>query len=454
MRRHWLTILMALTLAGLGAYVYFVDLPTERSKTEAETAEKQILPFTEREISGLTVRTATGEIVLTKNDKWQITSPLQAEADARTVEGMVRALVVGKVTRVVEDQAAALAPFGLDPPAVSLVVSADGRQETLSIGDSGPISSTLYAMRASDKKVLLTDLAAKDFLNKTLFNLRKKDIVPVTAGQVDRVRLTYPKTEIVLYRSDKDKAKPKWVIRYPIEAQADQPEVRTLLLKIEDLKAIGFVDPGPERDELVRRLTKPDVKVTLHAGGNDVMVKLYQPDPNSGEAFAVTNGDGPVYRINPMAIKELTKELFTLQDKRLLGVEGDDIAMLEVKTRTEHYTLIRQNNVWVLEEEPAKALDQEKAAVFVSRVVELPAEIRVVKQAGPLAPYGLASPAAEFTAIGKDGKVAGRLALGSQTGGLVYAIGRGLPGLYQARSDLLTQVPTRHELFAARSEGT
>ena len=85
------------------------------------------------------------------------------------------------------------------------------------------------------------------------------------------------------------------------------------------------------------------------------------------EAFAVTTPEAPIYRINPMMVKDLTKELFTLQDKRLLGIEGDDIAMLEVKTREDHYTLIRQNNTWVLEDAPQKTLDQEKVALFVAQ---------------------------------------------------------------------------------------
>jgi len=451
MPRYWLTILMTVLLASLVGYVYFVELPAERTKADMETSEKKILPFGERDITGLTVRTDAGEIVLNAKDRsWQITAPLQAEADAHAVEGVIRALVMGKVNRVVEEHGAALAPFGLDKPSVVLTVAADGRRETLAVGDPGPISSTLYAMRESDKKILLTNLAAKDVLNKSLLAFRKKEIVKIDEEQVEQVRFSYPKTEILLSRAE-GKDKKKWAIRYPIEALADQPEAKTLLMKLEDLKAIGFIDPGPHYDEQMKRLTKPDIKVAIHTRGADQVIKLFQPDPVSGEAFAVTTSDAPIYRINPMAIKDLTKDLFALQDKRLLGIDRDDIAMIEVRTREAHYTLIRRNNVWEMEQEPGKAVDQEKAALLVSRVVDLPAELRVVKQASPLAPYGLSSPSAEFTATARDGATTGRLVLGTHTGGLVYAMGRGLPGIYQARADLLTQVPSKQELLASPS---
>lgn len=459
MKSVWLTIAMVVLLVGLGAYVYFVELPSERTQTAAETQDKKLIPFEEQDITGLIVRTEVGEVVLVPDEKraWKITAPMVADADSREVESLLRALALGRISRVVEEQAAALGPFGLEKPATILTLTAGSRQETLSVGDSGPISSTLYAMRASDKKVLLTSLAPKDVLNKTLLTLRKKEVLRMDQTKVDRLRLAYPANEMVLYRVGQTDLpgpaagndKKSWKLRYPVEADADQAEVNSLLIKLENLKALGFVDPGSQHDVLLRKLTKPDVKITVHADGTDQTVKLYQLDLTTGEAYAVTAQEAPLYRISPLAIKDLTKELFTLQDKRLLGVNMDDLAMLAVKTRDQQYTLINQNGDWVLEDQPAEKLEQEAADLFISRVVNLPAEIRVVKQAGPLAPYGLATPTAEFVATAKDGKQRGRLVLGASSGGLVYAMGHsGLPGIFQARADLLSQIPAKADLKA------
>ena len=270
---------------------------------------------------------------------------------------------------------------------------------------------------------------------------------------MERLRLTYPTTEIVLYSQD-EKPKKKWKIRYPIEAEGDRTQVQALLFRLEDLKALAIVDPGPERDKLASSLTKPKVKITLHAAGADQVVRLFQPDPASGEAYAQTMPDGPIYKVSPSAIKDLTKDLFTLQDKRLLGVDIGDIAMLSIKTRDEQYALIHQHNEWVLEDQPTEKVRQDVADLVVSRIVNLPAEERVLKQAGPLAPYGLVAPVAEFVATGKDGRIAGRLALGNQVGGLVYAIGHRIPGVFQVRPDLLTQIPSRPALLGQGAEPT
>lgn len=446
--RYWPTALMALVLAGLGLYLYAVEFPAKESQEREETVKKKVLKLEEQAITSLIFKTDRDELVFERNAErgWMLIKPLRTEADAREIQNLIRALVMASVHRVVEENPTALSPFGLDKPVTTITVKAGIAEDTLSIGDTGPLSSTLYVLRQSDHALLLTDMAPKDFVNKSLMTFRRKDILHLTQADVDRLRLTYPTTEIVLYRIS-DKPKPKWKIRYPIESEADLNEVRILLFRLEDLKAMGVVDPGPARDALAKTLTQAKVKITLHTADGEQMVKLYQPDPSSGEAIAETTPDAPLYRVNPTFVKDFTKELFHLQDKRLLGVDYTNITMLAVKTRTEQFTLINQNGEWVLEDRPTEKLNQQAVDLFVSRVANVPAEERVVKQAGPLAPYGLVNPAAEFTATGKDGKLAGRLSIGDQANGLAYAMGLRLQGIFQIRPDLLKQIPTKAELL-------
>ncbi len=441
---------MLIILAGLGGYLYLVEFPARQQEVKQETEQKKLLLVPETAITGLIISTAQGPIQLNRAQSgiWKITAPLQTDADIREVQGLLRALVTGTVNRTVADKSEALAPFGLDPPVTTVTVTAGAQQETIAIGDSGPLSNTLYVLRGSDGKVLLTDLAPRDFVNKSLLAFRRKELFQFVQNDVDRVRLTYPTTEIVIYNMAKDKPKPAWKIRYPIEAEADQTEVRSLMFRLEDLKALGIIDPGPERDAVAKTLSGPKVKVTLHTAAGDQTVRLYQPDPQSGEAIAETTADAPLYRVNPTVIKDLTKELFDLQDKRLLGVTPADIAMLSVKARDKAYVLINQTGEWVLEDQPTAKLNQQAVDLFVSRVADLPAEERVTKLTAPLAPYGLLAPTAEFVATGKDGKMLGKLTLGNRVGNLVYATGEQLQGIFHVRPDLLTQIPSTTDLLA------
>jgi len=449
MSRYLSTLLMLVILAGLGGYLYLVEFPAKQQEEKQEIEQKQLLPFPETAITELSITTAQGLINFKQGTpgKWSIIAPLQTDADTREVQALIRALVTGTVTSALDKQSSTLAAFGLEEPVTILTIRAGGQQETISIGDSGPLSNTLYVLRASDQHVLLTTLAPKDFINKSLMTFRRKELLRFAQNDVERVRLTYPTTEIVIANVAKDQPRPSWKITYPVEAEADQNEVRSLMFRLEDLKALGIIDPGPERDTVATTLTTQKVKITLYSAGGDQSVRLYQPDPQSGEAIAQTTSEGPLYRINPVLIKDLTRDLFNLQDKRLLGLDSTDVAMLSVKTRDQQYVLIHQNGEWVLEDQPMMKVTQEAADLFVSRVANLPAEERVLKQSSPLAPYGLLVPSAEFVATGKDGKTVGKLTLGNRGGDLLYATGQRLHGVFQVRPDLLTQIPSRTELL-------
>ncbi|MBH0189430.1 MAG: DUF4340 domain-containing protein [Nitrospira sp.] len=266
MTRYWPTVLLLVILAGLGSYLYVVEFPTTQREVKQEAEQKQLLSFPETAITGLAITTAQGPVELTRADSgsWAITAPLKTDADIREVQALVRAVVTGRVTRSVAERSAGLAPFGLEQPVTTVTVTAGAQHDTLAIGDSGPLSNTLYVLRESDGKVLLTDLAPKDFVNKSLLMFRRKDLLRFVQNDVERVRLNYPPTEIVIYNMAKGKPKPSWKIRYPIEAEADQTEVRSLMFRLEDLKALSIIDPGPERDAVAKTLTTPKMKITLH----------------------------------------------------------------------------------------------------------------------------------------------------------------------------------------------
>src|ERR1051325_5972492 len=115
MNKYLPTLLLAVALTGLGAYVYLVEMPAEKQKVETETKDQILLGIPEREITRLTVQwPSAGSVVLEKKDgRWVMTAPLQTDADAREVEALLRALVLGRITRVVEEQETAPEPFGL-----------------------------------------------------------------------------------------------------------------------------------------------------------------------------------------------------------------------------------------------------------------------------------------------------------------------------------------------------
>ena len=66
MARYWPTVLLAGVLAGLGLYLYLVELPEQRTELVTANQAKQILPFEQAQITALRVRGHSGEVVLSQ----------------------------------------------------------------------------------------------------------------------------------------------------------------------------------------------------------------------------------------------------------------------------------------------------------------------------------------------------------------------------------------------------
>ena len=113
---------MALVLAALGLYLYLVEFPAKQSQEQQESAKRKLVTLDEQAITSLTFKSDREELVFERNaDKgWTLINPIRAEADTREVRSLLRAIVLGSVHRVVEENPKALAPFGLDKPVAAI----------------------------------------------------------------------------------------------------------------------------------------------------------------------------------------------------------------------------------------------------------------------------------------------------------------------------------------------
>lgn len=449
-----ITLALALILGLLGAYLYFVDLPQTQVTEQQRERERRLIPFDDHAISHLAMTTLEEKIVLMKDkkDRWHITQPLFAPADSREIRKILRALTIGKIQRVIQTKQDTKKQdgdqYGLTPPHMILTVTAGGTSEAIDLGNRAPLSSTLYARKHSDNVIILTTLDPLAFANKSLHTFRKKEILSFDIAQAETFEIDRGNETLILMRQPGAHGlSPNWSFRSPLEGLADRTVIGLLLRDLEELQAQGFVDSPSEKEHLLNQLGPPTVTASVHARNRDYTVSFYQ-SPEVQDTYALTTKDNPLYRIAPHIVTELQKDLFKLRDKRLLGIEQQDLAILKVQTPTDSYTLVNQSGEWVLQNDLSQILDQEVVRLFASRLVGLPAEFRVAQEETSLEDYGLAPPTVEIKATDLKGRKRGRLLLGTSYRGLVYATGAGLPGIHQARSIILTQIPSRRQLLA------
>ena len=437
---------LLLVALGLGLYLWLVEMPTEQKRLQVETTAKKLVDFKEDDVQGFTIISAQGEMAVVREDgRWTIRKPKPMEADATAVDEFLRTLMLAQVSRVVDETGTDLKAYGLDTPRLTVSLSLASGTQTVRLGDAGPLSATLYAKRNDSPKVLLTTLAGRNLLTKSIQEFRRKRVLPFDRLRVTRLKIASPQETVVLYREGQGE-KAVWKIKAPIETAADQPEVRSLLFALEDLKAQDFIDDPKEHAAKRAALGKPLTTITLREDETDRMVSLFLDPRESAAAYAENTPQEPLYQITRAAAKDLAKGLFDLRAKKLIAAEPDQVKTLVIKSGGQEYALSREGADWLVDGDPKAKLDAARINMFVTRVVRLQAEKIVTEKPTDLKPYGLASPTAELVAAGDQGKLLGRITFGRQAQGLAYAMGSAMAGVFQVRPDILQSIPKKDEL--------
>ena len=359
----------------------------------------------------------------------------------------LRTLMLAQVSRVVDETGTDLRAYGLGTPSLAVSLRLASGTQTVRVGDAGPLSATLYAKRDDSPKIFLTTLAGRDLLMKSIQEFRRKRVLPFDRLQVTQLKIAGPQETVVLYREGQGE-KAVWKIKAPVETAADQPEVKSLLFALEDLKARDFIDDPKERSAKRAALGKPLATITLHEGETDRTVALFLDPRDNTTAYAESTAREPLYQIARVAAKDLAKGLFDLRAKQLIAAEPDQVKTLVIKTGGKEYALSREGGAWLVDGDPNAKADAARVNMLVTRVVRLQAERIATENPADLKQYGLATPAAELIAAGEQGKLLGRITFGRQEQGLAYAMGSAMAGVFQVRPDILQNIPRKEDLLA------
>ena len=444
-----ISAILGSVVLGLGAYILLIDIPQTRQIEQQVIRDKQILPFDDRAVTRLTWVSKTETIELTRDDRfrWSIIHPIASPADNQEVRRLLRALTIGKIKRTIEGEDGKpldLSTYGLDPPYLTLTLSTPSESVEFALGDLGPFAPSLYMQTKSDNQVVLTTLDVMAFAQKTLTNFRLKDLLLFDREHVQEIRIENKYGEMVLQRvAGVHSLTPNWMFLSSAPRPADKTAITTLLMELSDLRATGFVDLEPEKNAIRQKIAKSRAGITLTEGSLIHHVDIFQFD-DPEKAVAVKTPTDPVFEIPANILGLLNRDPFYFQDKRLFGLEAADLAMLSVQTPDERYVLIHQHDEWILEDNPSIPLDQNVLKLFVSRVVDLPAEISLPKTAA--GEDHIQSPTVIIQGVNRQGQEQGKLVLGKREKGLVMAEGAGLKGLYQVRSTILDQLPSKASL--------
>lgn len=411
--------------AAIGGYAYFGVFQAEKEELAAKESEEKLFPFDPEAVTSLSLhRLGEETIELEKGPEgWRIVSPLSAPADELEVQKILRDLGWARQLRHIQDEGD-MKPFGLEKPLLKVEArTAEGETAHLAVGLRNTFDSTYFVSRAPGQVVTANSLV-KTTLEKTVFDLREKKVIPLKTGDVEGIEIEGEKRVALALQEG------IWQMLAPHEGRADEKETKSLLRTLIDIRASGF----PAREE--KDLGDPTFRLTLTPKeGEPVRVRFWEAEE---ESYAEVEG-GVFAAIPTTTLSPLRQDPEELLDQRIAPFDTDKVAKVEVRTTEESFTLRRTDEGWTIEEPKEAPARRWKVNAGITNLSELkPVETLPAEEA---AAYGLDEPSRTIRLFDPEGGLVGAYHFGIEKDRHTYVRLEGREEIFKVRENLVINVP-------------
>ena len=342
------TLILVVVLAGLGAYIYFVDSkkPAKSAATEGEPAKEKLFDKVATDKINEIRVTYQGESTLLRKDAsgWKLVEPSQVDADATEAIGLAQNITSLESVRPVDDNPSDLAQFGLDKPQILVEFKGEGGVAgSFKLGNKNPTQSEMYAMKGGEKRVVLVSSFQESNFNRTAFNLRDKKILKFDRDKADSLALAKGTSAIEMARSGSD-----WKVTGPVPSRSDYSAIEGFLTRLSQANMSKLVEENP-KDLAKYGLDKPTVTVTIGAGSAKTGLQVGKTD---GDQMYARDASRPiVFTLDTTLKDDLNKNFDDFRKKELFDFRPFYTAKLRI---------VRDTKAFDFEKVPAaKPSDQE-----------------------------------------------------------------------------------------------
>lgn len=429
--------------------------------------DKVVLELAGREISRIEasppgVAASTLEKV---NGHWKIRKPFEGPCDDDAVEKLIANLTELKATGFV-DKPAALAAYGLAPPAGKIVLHFRGSDKTITllIGRKSQAGQTGFVRDATSRSVAVVESDDYAALVRSAAGYWTRTILELPAeAEITRVDLRRPDGNRAVRRGKEDKFE---LIR-PVSAPADEDNVQALLDALKEIKADKIVALGkslPARFAKAKRIramvtyrttlpappatapsTQPATSTAPATQPTTATAPATQPvryKTHPAVAVVAIRQDGKTYAwkegASPIAVGELPgkfhdKLAAEMRDRTVLKIDPAKATSVKIGLEKLSLEFVRSGEKWQYTADTFAKVDAGKIENFLTEL----AKTRAIRFADysekpDLKRFGLDKPAATL-AVGTDSGEAIRLSV-SKTGPAGsndrYAASSEVPGVF------------------------
>lgn len=419
LRSFLILLVIAVPLVGYMAY------EMKRKPPDADKKDK-VFSVEADKIEELTVKSESGEQTTLRKSgtDWQIVQPIAVKSDGAEVAGITSGLAGLEQQRLIDENPADLAEYGLAPARMEVAFKAGGQEHRLLVGRKTPPGTDLYAKLAADKKVFLIPSYLEGTFNKKTFDFRDKTVLTLDRDKIDRLGIVTAARTLQFAKSG-----PEWTMTAPIAARADFTTIDGLVSRLNTLQMKSIV--AAEAPKLADYgLDKPEVTVQIGSGSSQAVLLI---GSLAGEAvYAKDNSKPTVITIDKGLADELKKDVGEFRQHDLFDARAFNATRIDVVRGAETFSFekTKSKNKDGQEEEKwrqlapaARDADQTKVENLVSALTSA----RATSFVDSAAKTGLDKPELAVTVKFDDGKREEKTSF-ARSGSDGYASRAGEPG--------------------------
>lgn len=418
------------TFLIVGGYAYFIE--RERPPASEANANERVFDFEADDVTGLRVTAESGESThlerVDADATWAITVPIKSRADDTNPSSIASSLASLELSRIVDEQPADLAPFGLTEPAMSvgvkLATSEDVRH--LLIGDKNPTGASRYARTDDSDRVFLIAGYLGTTFNRTTFDLRDRSILDFERDDVDGLVVTMGGQTIRLTKTENE-----WRMREPWDARADFSTVAGLVGRLNTGEMSTIEHEAPEALDPFG-LDTAYVTAVIETGSAKVALSVGDKAPNE-TVYARDSSRSLVFTIEQSLVNDLErnaeeyrrKDLFSFRpfNATRLQIDRADVTVIFEKTEAARDD---EEDAWQRVEPTSDEVERNAMEDLLAKFSNLRAESFVASRTNT----GLDAPTATIRVrFGMDDEEE-RVTIG-RTGGNTFAVHGDEPGAAQ-----------------------
>lgn len=295
MRQFKSTLIFAFIVLLLGLASYWEFNKSEEDNLKKEEQSKALPLWDKDQVTEFKIVNEGKELHLVKKDShWQITAPVQDEADSSSVNSMLSSMITDKLTKLEVEGNLDATQYGLNEAQRFFeFLSSSDKKKRIILSSKKTYDGKYYLKYGDSDEVYLASSTWDQWLRRSVNELRNKKIFK-DEEKIKKLVITQGKKALRIENVDS-----QWLLDGDKNFPVDDSKINNLISSLENFRAADVSAEDQSQKSLKEHnLLNPEVKIVIDFEGDGPSRELFvSPLPKDlGDVYIYTNNRPFIYK--------------------------------------------------------------------------------------------------------------------------------------------------------------